>query len=69
MRGDYDPTNIKPIATKDLISWAYQVSIDLVSKLIDRLTFDAHSISKGSSRISPLFVMNVAHNHIKLKVW
>jgi hypothetical protein len=26
MRGDYDPTNIKPIATKDLISWAYQVS-------------------------------------------
>ena len=28
MRGDYDPTNIKPIATKDLISWAYQVSID-----------------------------------------
>ena len=35
MRGDYDPTNIKPIATKDLISWAYQVSIDLVSKLIE----------------------------------
>ena len=26
MRGDYDPTNIKPIATKDLLSWAYQVS-------------------------------------------
>ena len=43
MRGDYDPTNIKPIATKDLISWAYQVSIDLISKfqLIEiKLTFD-----------------------------
>lgn len=40
MRGDYDPTNIKPIATKDLISWAYQVSIDLISKLIDRNQVD-----------------------------
>ena len=27
VRGDYDPTNIKPIATKDLLSWAYQVSL------------------------------------------
>ena len=40
MRGDYDPTNIKPIATKDLISWAYQVSIDLISKLMDRNQVD-----------------------------
>ena len=40
MRGDYDPTNIKPIATKDLISWAYQVSIDLINKLVSPLVMD-----------------------------
>ena len=56
MRGDYDPTNIKPIATKDLISWAYQVSIDLVSKLIDRLTFDTSVMSVGSDTFgNPIF--------------
>ena len=56
MRGDYDPTNIKPIATKDLISWAYQVSIDLVSKLIDRLTFDTSVMRVGSDTFgNPIF--------------
>ena len=30
------------------------------------LTFDTHSISKGSSRISPLYVMNV---RLKLPCW
>ena len=27
MKGDYDVSTVKPIATKDLICWAYQVSI------------------------------------------
>ena len=25
MKGDYDVTNVKPIATKDLLGWGYQV--------------------------------------------
>ena len=52
MKGDYDPTNIKPIATKDLISWAYQVSINSITvlKLIEiRLTFDRAKLAVCSA--------------------
>ena len=36
MKGDYDPTHIKPIATKDLICWAYQVSLKSIALTLIR---------------------------------
>ena len=42
MKGDYDVTNVKPIATKDLLGWGYQVPLLSYQKQI-RMYLDPFS--------------------------